>query len=116
MNRRYVLYHGTGLENAKRIMREGLKPYIYLSPDIAVAREFANTKQMYPASVKSVPRRPAVFEVTLYDSDFRDMINYGVPPRVVRERFRVLQDVLKHKFWEYLWYFNIPPDRLRRIE
>lgn len=120
--REWTLYHGTGNEEAETILREGLKPNIsamfravYLTPNIKKAEEFASTKRGYKNSHDITPRTGVVFQVTITEEDFNNQLRQGTNKEVVELRKNNFDKAIAENWFEYEWYSDIPPERIKRI-
>jgi len=115
----WKLYHGTSKENARKILREGLKTSfltpIFLTPRKDVAYQYAVEGARYPTSYgpKLKPKRtPVILEVTITESDIKKQ---KTSKRTIELRIKNLDEVVKNKIFEYEYYENIPAKRIRVV-
>lgn len=122
--KKWILYHGTGADLAKKIEKEGLKGSIfnpiYLASDKQTALEFATSKcALFGAVYKTVEglkRKPAIFKVTLTENDFKQQTDTS--PSIIKQRILNIEkvcDVANRDYWEYKYYYDIPPNKLKRV-
>jgi hypothetical protein len=119
---KWILYHGTGIDYVQDILKYGLRPPnlrpLFLATDIQIAKNFSKTKQQYfvGADKSNIPRKGAVFQITITDKDFDDQIKMGSDPRVVKIRRDNLEKAVKEKWHEYEWYYPISPNNIKLLK
>ena len=129
--KQWVMYHGTGFDEAKNIEKEGLTQKrwqpIFLSPDKKVAMNYAIEGAKY-GGAKPLNRKPAIFKVVLNEQDFEDMKEGREVDEdlnnIIELRKKNLDDLFNPDYpysyhhndiTEYEWYYPISPDRLERV-
>jgi len=117
MLKKWILYHGTGLEEAKEILKYGLKPHslrpLFLATEKKISEEYSRKKIGYKFIGDESPRKGVVLKIILTEKDFDDQIKIGSDPRIVMMRKDNLEKAIKEKWLEYEWYYPIPPNRIK---
>lgn len=115
----WTLYHGTSGARAKRYLKEGMAPSgkgwherpISLTPDKSVAWQYAKQQAAVPSiGLPSKKRKnPTMLAITIKESDFKKMGDIG------KIRMQNIIKAIKENWFEYEWYFYIPPSRIRKV-
>jgi len=119
-NKQWKMFHGSGIEFEKSIETEGLKSSwsrpLFLTPSIEVAEHYAKTKIGYKHIGDEKKRSGCIYQINLTEKDFKDQIKQGSDKRIVKMRKDNLEKVVNEKGLEYLWYYNIPPNRIKKLK
>lgn len=119
----WTLFHGTGIDEARKILKEGLKKVslrpLFLTPSKKVAKDFSKTKQQYnvQADKSNIPReKGVVLKVKITEKDFQKQLKEGTDKRVVDIRRENLDKAINENWFEYEWYRDISAKSIKLID